>query len=123
MERSVFLVEDNQRIRQHLSSALEELISAQVAGTAESEAEACEWLASHPAQWQLAVVDLFLKQGSGLGVLAFCARRASSQRVVMLTNFATADTRARCRQLGADAIFDKSTELDDFFRYCADRTA
>ncbi|WP_436821918.1 response regulator [Variovorax sp. DT-64] len=123
MEISVFLVEDNQRIRHHLSSALEELVSAQVAGFAESEAEACEWLTSHQDQWQLAVVDLFLKQGSGLGVLAFCRRRSASQRVVILTNFATPDTRARCKRLGADAIFDKSTELDDFFRYCAARTS
>ena len=45
--------------------------------------------------------------------------RRDHQRVVVLTNYATPDIRARCLELGADAVFDKSNELDDFFAYCA----
>ena len=32
---------------------------------------------------------------------------------VVLTNYATLDMRSRCRALGADAVFDKSTEVDE----------
>jgi two-component system, OmpR family, response regulator len=66
----------------------------------------------------LAVVDLFLKQGSGLGVLEACRIRSPRQRVVVLSNYATPDMRQRCTQLGADAVFDKSNEIDALVEYC-----
>jgi two-component system OmpR family response regulator len=70
------------------------------------------------AQWDLAIVDLFLRQGSGLGVLAACRNRLPHQRVVVLSNYATPDVRMRCAQLGVDAVFDKSNEIDDLVDYC-----
>jgi two-component system OmpR family response regulator len=48
-----------------------------------------------------------------------CGHHAGQQRVIVLSNYATADIRARCLALGADAVFDKSTELDIFLDYCA----
>jgi ActR/RegA family two-component response regulator len=63
-------------------------------------------------------VDLFLKQGSGLGVIESCRSRDSAQRVVVLSNYATADMRKRCTELGADAVFDKSNEIDALVEYC-----
>ena len=85
---------------------------------AETESDAARWLRDHAAEWHLAVVDLFLKEGSGLGVLASCRERGAQQRVVVLTNYATADIRERCMKLGADAVFDKSNELDAFLEFC-----
>jgi two-component system OmpR family response regulator len=38
--------------------------------------------------------------------------------VVVLSNYATADMRKRCTQLGADAVFDKSNEIDALVDYC-----
>jgi DNA-binding NarL/FixJ family response regulator len=64
------------------------------------------------------VVDVFLKQGSGLGVLRSCKQRNANQRAVVLSNYVNADIRARCTALGADAVFDKSKELEAFFDYC-----
>ena len=80
--------------------------------------EARRWLALHPQEWDLAIVDLFLKQGSGLGVLEAFQGRRGTQRVVVLSNYATADMRQRCAQLGADAVFDKSNEIDALILYC-----
>ncbi|MGJ7510189.1 response regulator [Variovorax sp. GT1P44] len=122
MALSTFLVEDNRTIRDNLIPALEDLADATVVGTAEAEADAVRWLSSHPDDWQLLVVDLFLKEGSGLGVLRTCAHRPSSKRVVVLSNYINADIRARCMALGADAVFDKSRELEAFFAYCNDNT-
>ena len=118
-----FLVEDNPTIRQHLIPALEDLAGAEVVGLAETEDEAAHWLRLHPQGWDLAVVDMFLKKGSGIGVLVVCRDRPAHQRVAVLTNYATDDMRRRCMKLGADAIFDKSTELDEFFMYCQDKAA
>ncbi len=38
--------------------------------------------------------------------------------MIVLTYFATADMRQRCEQLGADRVFDKSSELDELIAYC-----
>ena len=62
------------------------------------------YFAEHAHGWELAIVDLFLKQGSGLGILDACRDRDASQRVVVLSNYATADMRKRCADLGADAV-------------------
>lgn len=113
-----FLVEDNLTIRENLIPALEDLADASVVGFAETETEASEWLAAHSTEWHLAIVDLFLREGSGLGVLSSCRVRLPHQKVVVLSNYATEDIRERCLRMGADAVFDKSTELEALIDYC-----
>ncbi|MDM0110006.1 response regulator [Variovorax sp. J22R24] len=123
MTISVFLVEDNIQIRTNLIPALEELGSANVIATAESEDEAISWLSHHKGMWDLAVVDFFLKEGTGVGVVRWCDGREPNQRVVVLTNYPTQATRIAFRDAGADRVFDKSTELEAFFQYCLSRHA
>jgi DNA-binding NarL/FixJ family response regulator len=113
-----YIVEDNPTIRENLIGTLEELARIDAVGTADTENEGKAWLAENRDNWDLAIVDLFLKQGSGLGVLAACRDRPSTQKVVVLSNYATADIRQRCAQLGVDAVFDKSNEIDALVDYC-----
>jgi two-component system OmpR family response regulator len=113
-----YIVEDNATIRDNLIATLEELGGIHAVGTAETEDEARQWLANQGNAWDLAIVDLFLKQGSGLGVLEACRNRKAHQRVIVLSNYATADIRKRCVQLGVDAVFDKSNEIDALIDYC-----
>ena len=80
--------------------------------------EAVAWLKRHRDDWDLTIVDLFLERGNGLGVLDACRQRAPHQKVVVLSNYATAEMRDRSRLLGADAFFDKSAELDQLVAYC-----
>ena len=114
-----YLVEDSATIRDNLISTLEEIAPVKVVGFAETEDEASAWLSNHNGDWQLAIVDLFLKEGSGLGVLKGCQNRNANQKVIVLTNYATTDIRRRCAELGSDAVFDKSNELDELLDYCA----
>lgn len=118
-----YLVEDNKMILDNLIETLEEIASVKVVGHAATEAEATRWLLVHDGHWHLAVVDLFLQEGSGLGVLAGCRQREPYQKVVVLTNYATDDVRRRAMELGADAVFDKSNQLDEFFDYCVEETS
>ena len=118
-----YIVEDNHTILENLIETLEEIAAVKVVGHAATESEAKVWLSLHNGNWQLAVIDMFLQEGSGLGVLAGCRDRHPYQKVVVLTNYATADIRKRSVDLGADAVFDKSNELDDFFAYCIAETA
>lgn len=85
---------------------------------AETEQDGFSWLEGHCGEWDLTILDVFLRQGSGLNVLGTFPAREGWQKVVVLSNYMTADIRARCTQLGADAVFDKSTEIDDLVDYC-----
>lgn len=117
-----YIVEDSATIRENLISTLEEIAPVKVVGFAETEHEANRWLSANNGDWQLAIVDLFLKEGSGLGVLKGCQNRNNDQKVVVLTNYATDDIRRRCAELGSDAVFDKSNELEQLLDFCSTST-
>ena len=118
MALKTYIVEDNATIRDNLMATLQELAGIEAVGTAETENQGKAWLLENEQQWDLAIVDLFLKQGSGLGVLEACRSRKPAQKVIVLSNYATADIRKRCKQLGVDAVFDKSNEIDALVDYC-----
>lgn len=115
-------MEDNATIRKNLIETLLELSDVEPVGYAETEAEGVEWLTDPSNTWDLAIVDLFLRQGSGLGVVAACQNRKPGQRVIVLSNYATLDVRQRCKELGVDAIFDKSNEIDALLDFCMEMT-
>lgn len=118
MKLRTYLVEDNPTIRENLIATLEELADVEAVGIAETESAGTDWLQQNPEAWDLAIVDLFLRQGSGLGVLTACRERQPHQKIVVLSNYATPDIRSRCAQLGVDAVFDKSNEIDALMDYC-----
>jgi DNA-binding NarL/FixJ family response regulator len=117
MKFRAYIVEDSPTIRQNLIETLQELAEVEPVGTAETEHEGKRWLAQHDDTWDIAIVDLFLREGSGLNVIEAARKRRPHQRVIVLSNHATRDVRWRCAQLGADAVFDKSTEIDALVDY------
>jgi len=113
-----YIVEDNPVIRESLIAALEELVPVEVVGTAEDELTAVQWLTLPGSHVDLVIVDIFLKRGSGLGVLRAMNGLAKRHNVVVLSNYATQDIRRKCLELGADKVFDKSNEIDALIVYC-----
>ena len=118
MKYRAFIVEDSPTIRDNLVETLQELAQVEFVGNAETEHEGKRWFAGNDDAWDLAIVDLFLRQGSGLNVIEALRQRRPHQKIVVLSNHATRDVRWRCQQLGADAMFDKSTEIDALVEYC-----
>ena len=112
-----FVVEDSPLIRQNLVATLEEMLAVQVVGFAEDERGALDWL-QQGVDCELIIIDIFLKSGSGLEVLRQARAARPRSQLVVLTNYATADMRRRCLQLGADRVFDKSAELEELLAYC-----
>jgi DNA-binding NarL/FixJ family response regulator len=90
----------------------------QVVGTAEDESTAVRWLTGPGNEADLVIVDIFLKGGSGLGVLREASALALRHKLVVLSNYATPDMRRKCLELGADRVFDKSNEIDALILYC-----
>lgn len=113
-----FIVEDSPVIRENLTAALEELAPVQIVGTAEDEPAALSWLTSGGHDCDLVIIDIFLKRGSGLGVLRAATDLGRPMSLVVLSNYATPEMRRRCLALGADRVFDKSAELDELIAYC-----
>lgn len=113
-----FLVEDSPMIRENLIAALEELAPVEVVGTAEDERSAVDWLVAAAPPCDLVIIDIFLKGGSGLGVLRAAHDLGRPMTMVVLSNYATTDMRRRCESLGASRVFDKSNEIDALIEYC-----
>lgn len=114
-----YLVEDSPLIRENLVATLEELVPVEVVGTAEDESTAVQWLSLPGSQFDLLIVDIFLKGGSGLGVLRAAKGLGNGHKTVVLSNYATPDMRRKCIELGADRVFDKSHDIDALMLYCA----
>lgn len=119
MPVEVLLVEDLKNIQSAMAQMLEGLGDFKVAATIATEAEALAWLEQNRGRWDLAVVDLVLDQGSGMGVISRCRRTSPEGKVVVFSNFVSPGIRSHCLRLGADAAFDKNTELRAFADYCA----
>ena len=113
-----FIVEDSAIILDNLVATLEELADVKVVGAVPDEKSALAWIDGAADAVDLIIIDIFLKSGSGLGVLRAVQEAGLSARRVVLTNYATPDIRKRCAALGADRVFDKSGELEDLIEYC-----
>jgi DNA-binding NarL/FixJ family response regulator len=115
----VFLVEDAKHMHAVLGELLSTLGDFEVVGCASTEAEAMLWLEEHRGGWDLALIDLILEQGSGLGVIPRCHRQAGG-KVVVLSDYATPGIRKHCLRLGADAVFQKGEDRAAFIGWCSE---
>jgi len=113
-----FIVEDSSVVRENLIAALEESAPIEVIGVAEDEPSAIAWLLDKDHRCDLVIVDIFLRSGTGLGVLKGIGALTTDTKRVVLSNHATPDIRTKCLELGADEVFDKSNQLDELLLYC-----
>jgi len=107
----VVIVEDSAIIRARLTESLLEIPNVEIVGQVETEIDALAVLRQQ--QWDVAVLDLQLKTGTGLGVLKGLgnALRPRNAKVIVFTNYAFPQYRERSIALGADYFFDKSREF------------
>jgi len=113
----IYIVEDSSIIRDNLIDALRESAPIEVVGCAEDERGAIAWLRDAGNQCDLVIVDIFLKNGSGLGVLKAMGEIPDAPERIVLSNHATPEIRVKCQQLGATKVFDKSNELDEMLSW------
>lgn len=73
---------------------------------------AIDWLRAHPGECDVAIIDYFVLDGSGLDVLGFLQDQGSTIGRVVLTNYATDTIRRRCLEAGAAQVFDKTFDFE-----------
>ena len=107
----VVIVEDSPIIRARLVESLAEIPNLTVVDQVENESSAIDVLRKE--SWDAVVLDLQLKQGTGLGVLKALAQgqRPQHAKVIVFTNYAFPQYRDRSLALGADYFFDKAREF------------
>lgn len=114
-----FIVEDSALVLRELSTELAKISAVTVVATSDGESDALKTMRLAPEAYDLIIIDVLLRQGSGLRVLRDAKVLQTRARVVVLTNYATLDVRKRCISLGADRVFDKSKQLDELLEYCS----
>lgn len=111
---SAFVVEDSGVFRDALAEALAE-IPATIVGHAEDEATAAAWLEANACD--LVIIDLWLRSGSGLGLMRTLHAAPRRFRWVVLSSFVNESTRRAAAELGADRAFDKASDMDQLVAY------
>jgi DNA-binding NarL/FixJ family response regulator len=101
------LVEDSRPTQELLRDLLDSVGGFDVVGMAATETAATEWLQQHPGQWDLAICDLLLAEGSGFTLLSRCHREPGGA-VLVFSDFVTPVVRKRCIHLGADGVISKA---------------
>jgi len=106
----ILIVDDSPIVRDRLARLLEDVPHSHVIGEAAHAVEALEQ--SRRLAPDVLILDISMPEGSGIYVLETIKRESPDTRVLMLTNFTSDPYRHRCRELGADAFLDKSTEFE-----------
>lgn len=107
----VLVVEDLPRVQSLLFELIHEPGHLEVLAIADTESDAiAQFEALAP---DAVIVDLSLRQGSGLGVIATLRRgqRAKRPLLIVLTNHAMPALKAACMGAGADHYLDKSRDF------------
>lgn len=116
----VGLVDDSERIRARLAETLAEIPNVEIAFAADTEGEAVRLMAAEP--WDVLILDLQLRIGTGLGVLKALQGLLphDSHLAMVFTNYGFKQYRDRVLALGASHFFDKARDLDAMRRVLAD---
>jgi DNA-binding NarL/FixJ family response regulator len=110
----VMIVEDSPEMRERLTELLAEVSGVEIVGTAEDEAGA---LALYDAQQpDAAILDIRIRNGSGIAVLDHIKSHPRACAVIMLTNCTQLEFRQRCLEAGADHFLEKSREFSRIAR-------
>lgn len=111
---NVFLIEDAPRIRSILIEILRSIGNVEIVGCADNERDALAQLRA--TAWDVAIIDIALREGSGLAVLEALKSDGGDngkQGVrLVFSNHPSAALKSRALALGAEAFFDKSREME-----------
>jgi DNA-binding NarL/FixJ family response regulator len=107
----VLIVEDLPRVQSLLFELIHEPGRLEVLGITDTESQAIEQFEALGPD--AVIVDLSLRQGSGLGLIAALRRgqRARRPLLIVLTNHTMPALKAACMSAGADHYLDKSRDF------------
>ncbi len=102
----ILLIEDSTILCERLGALINAIPNALIVAQTDNEDEALSRLELYRPD--IAIIDLRLKCGSGLSVIQHINVTHPKITMIVLTNFAQPEYRARCMALGAHHFFDKT---------------
>lgn len=105
----VYLVEDSPILTKLLTSLLDAEPGARVIGHADNASDAIAQIVE--LRPDVLVLDLHLRQGSGIDVIRALRRTGTLPTCIVLTNHSAPSYRKAALDAGAHHFFDKSTEI------------
>ena len=110
-ERGLLIVEDDARFAETLATEFRDR-----GYTVESAESLAEVKRRDATRFQFAIVDLRLRNDSGLDVIADLMERAPEMRVIVLTGYGSIATAVKATKLGAVSYFTKPVDIDEVER-------
>jgi len=110
----VFVIEDSPILLERIAEAIADQPSLVLVGTADCEKEALAKIRT--LKPEALVVDIKLREGNGLNVLAqlkWGEGDDAKPKIVVFTNYPRQEYLRNSKQLGADYFLDKSTQFSD----------
>jgi chemotaxis response regulator CheB len=115
----VALVEDSVEFIRVVEALLAEIPGSILVGTASDSATGIELVSK--TQPDVLVLDVFLREGTALDVLRGLADQTGRTTVIVVTSQPSAVLEQHCRNLGARAVFDKTTQVEQLFELLQDQ--
>jgi len=106
----VFIADDSAAVVERLITMLSELPQVEIMGQAQDALEAIK--AIRQLNPDVVILDIRMPGGNGIDVLKDIKSNKPAPVVIMLTNYPYPQYRRKCKALGADFFFDKSTEFE-----------
>lgn len=110
--KRVLLVEDHRSFSDSLAEVLNQEPDLRVVGKTASASE-CRRFVSKGDGYDLAVVDLFLPDSSGVELVGELRENCPQAPVLVLTISLDPEDRQRALEAGADAVVSKSASLEE----------
>ncbi len=110
MSLKVLFVDDSISIVPHLKSLISKISGIELAAHSLTFTEAHEMFLKHTPE--IIILDIFIKEESGIDFLSFLNLKYPETNVIILTNNTDAFYKNKCKSLGVSCFFDKSYEFD-----------
>lgn len=105
----VFIADDSEILRERLVENLSQIPNVSVVGEVGDVAKARDAIES--IEFDLAIYDIKMPNGSGIGLIKDTKKKQPPTKVIMMTNYSIGNYKNKCLDAGADYFFDKA-DLD-----------
>jgi two-component system, OmpR family, response regulator len=106
----IAVIEDSSEYLAAIESALATMPETVLVGIANTAADGIQMIErAHP---DLLLVDVFLRQGTGIEVLQHCQSQLQPMAIAVMTNAPSPELERYCRKLGATGFHDKADGFD-----------
>lgn len=110
MVLSVYVAEGSSAVRGRLVAMIDHIPFTATAGNGgDAVAAVRDILAGQP---DVAVISMDLSSGNGMGVLRAIEGGVPGTRLILLSEYSTAELRQQCRACGVQELFDKSMDIE-----------